>query len=1196
MMARLYFLLLALPAAAMLAILWLQSPSLSLAELIPTTSNNVTNPPKAAPISFQEVSLDWQVVADHRQSSEKLSSLTETLGSGICTLDVNQDGWMDLFVVGGSGHTRHYGKQSWWHNFSGNRLLLNRRGDHFEDITESAGLTLPIWGMGCAVADFDNDGLPDLFVTGVGKNIMFKNIGNAKFENVSGTSGMGYNQWTTGASLADFDADGLIDIYVSNYIQYRKGSRTFERASGFLASLDVAFDQTLYDPAPNRLYRNLGNFRFEEIGQQTGTTNAEGRSLGARWVDINDDSWPDLIVNNDRGSPSQLFLNNEGKSFSRRPDKFAALEIDGVRDIVISDFDNDGTAEFFMSRGIGMPPVLLQKIVTDSRANQTYGDRAWPNALAQTRLLFISGWGSVAADFNNNGFLDLYRANGSTVPDADAEFVPQAQNNSLFVNDTNGSFVLQSPTTDDSYSYSSRGVISVDLDNDGQLELVVSNNNGPIHIFKNQAPAGHWIGLNFSSLSEARRYGASVTISTRLQSIHRTLHAPQTFLSQGDPRLHIGLGAAEQVLSLTIDWRDGQQSRFNNIAAGHYYHVTRDTIRLDRQSTPAVGGAKFVQAVSGFDEESLKNLFRLLMSSPPGYFNADDLMMIWEYAPTTTRLDILDNISQQWRSGTKTRQQITYIRIARKALADPDSEIRIKAIRQFRQAELEFSVAWLIPLLKDKDVDVQCAAAETFGFFFDEEEAVSHRKKLALAPLIRMLDGNSGVATICAANALSKAEHKRAILPLITVARHHQNSEVKAVAIRALGLIRDSKALPVVHELMQSSTNPAVTAACFIAMSRLDEPNLQMIFETHFLTPADEEESRQKYDTLSQLLLVPDGIVFSRLLLIDTLQRLIEQSASSTPLNSNSPGLAAISAMSNSRSPLFEAVLIGRINNRQSLYRAEALVALALLNTLNGRTQFNLLLSKQSPSITHRVVLALVDANYVFSSKTVANLFKDRDTTNLAMQILDRSPVSAASRLLDTLLEQPFRHIDLAALMNTCVANRLQPSPVDDSRWRVLTGNLQVKFIDCFLQSTSCQQIRRNLDMHRMLKAILDVASIDESTKSRLLVKASASNVIIAKTMLAPRFTSLPEKSLQPALQAIETLGATDVFEDTLWALYLNRQRPTHARLYAARLLLDFSYQNNRAQESTLDPENETTKKILRLLVEEFAGQLAASR
>ena len=1152
-------------------------------------------------VDFREVTLDWRVAASHQQSSKHLTALTESLGSGVCVIDINNDGWMDLFLVGGSGHTRPYGKATWWSKASGNHLLLNKQGHHFEDVTKVAGLDNPSWGMACAVGDLNNDSLSDLIVTGVGANQIFKNNGDMSFTNVTSSSGIISDSWSTGASLADFNGDGLLDFYVSNYVQFKKDARIFERTSGFRPTTDVAFDQTLYDPEPNYLYLNKGDFQFDEVAKKMGVANAFGRGLGAKWFDFNKDTWPDLLVINDHNTPNQVYINKEGKAFARGSEHYAAFEIAGAHDVVINDFDNDALNEFYMTRGMGHPPVLLSPrylASTPNNSNQlplaqnrkplSYTDTAWERGVAQTHLLPFSGWASAAADFNNDGFLDLYMANGVASPDIDSHFVAQAQGNHLFINDRKGEFAPQKMSADMQYPFSSRGAISVDLDNDGHMEVVVSNNNDALQVFKNKAPINNWIGLDFSALpQEADIYGSTVTVITDTQTIYRTLQASQQFLSQSDSRVHIGLGQSHKVISVSINWRDGATSVHETLDANKYYTVDKEADTLTPRKYVVKTHIHFDKSLAAYDEGALIKLTQLLIDVVDSIQNEDDLIYIWEMAPVSVRAAILDQITAYWRQNNHSKTALPYLSIIKRALTDHSSSVRVKAINILKFMELEVSVRWLIPRLADDNVEVQCAAAKTFGFFFDEEEAVTYRKMLALSSLIKLLDSKFPQAIICAADALAAAENIRAVIPLMNLAEKHNNREVKVAAIRALGLISDTKAINLLHQIVNDSASAAqVVGSGLIALVRLNDSVIDEIF-THFFADTQQvSELLRHYDTLNYLLSVTDGIVFSKAKLENELTRLIKdhklKRAESSGLKQNI-SLAKLKAIAASKSSSYEVDVLSLIASPDQTIKKEALLTLGLLDQKSSREKFGLYLLQQKPALIRSVLEEVVADQQNISSDLIALLFKRKDTHQATLLLLKALPVKDASRLLDSLLAKTLNTQQYSSLFSVCSSSALVPSSINNLPWSNMSEELRLQALDCFLQvkpnsitgdASIVAADRYDLKIYSMMKRFLSNNLWDRNIKARLLIKASLGNDLVAGEIVAKKLATLPEEWLLSSLEALEGIGEIENAEDFLWVLYKDSRRNWEVRLQAALLLAQLDsrikYQQRLSKKNTV--------------------------
>lgn len=1131
------------------------------------------------PVNFRNVTLDWNLAVTHQQSSKYLTTITETLGSGVCVIDVNNDGWMDLFFVGGQGHTRPYGKASWWSKASGNRLLLNKQGHHFEDITETSGVNDSIWGMACAVGDLNNDGFTDLIVTGVGTNQLFKNEGDMTFTNVISNSGIINDSWSTGASLADFNGDGLLDFYLSNYIRFKKGAKTFERDRGFRTTINIAFDQTLYDPEPNRLYLNKGNFHFEDVAKNMGVADSFGRSLGAKWFDFNKDTWLDLLVINDHGTPNQVYINQKGKGFSRDIKQHSIFEAAGAHDIVVGDFDNDMLSEFYMTSGMGNSPIFLspddQGVASFDSKKTNYIDTSWHKGLAKAESLSFSGWASTAADFNNDGFLDLYVANGIIRPDTDSHFVSQAQHNSLFVNTQRGSFSEQFPTVDKEYPYSSRGVVSVDLDNDGYLEVVLSNNNDALLIYKNETRVNNWIGLDFSASQEADIYGSQIVVQTNNQKIYRTLQTSQQFLSQGDSRLHVGLGKNKKIMSFSIKWKDGSVSEFENIDVNKYYVVNKeaDTLSISNYNTNTY--THFDGALSGANDEVLIKLAGLLINNVEPINNRDDLAYIWQLASSNARNSILDHITEHWHQKNIHKEIPPYLSIVKQALTDQDSSIRVRAINIFSSMELEASIRWLIPRLNDENAEVQCAAAKTFGFFFDEEEAVTHRKMLALSPLIKLLGTNNSEVAICAADALAVAESKRAVIPLMERVRKYKNSEVATASIRALGLIGDTKAISLIRELINDpASDGSVIGAGLIALMRLDSSIAVKDYASYFDRDQESFNFQHKYEALTYLFLSTDGVVFPRIELERELSKLIKlaRSAKNKGLKLNKKiTLAKLKAIGASRSSLYEKEVVSIVTSSDQSFKKEALITLGLLDGVFSGEKFAIHFIQQSSDYKKYIVEGITRSK-PFGGNLIEGILKRKNSFDTVLLLLQALPPQDASKLLNSLLIQSLGNKQYLSLLNACTTLNLKPSYRNRFFKNDVVSELSLHALDCFLQAES-DSSEYNIKTYSMIRTLMADESIDSDIKTRLLIKASKKNRVIGYEVLAKRLDSLHDKWQLPALEALADVDGVAGIEDSLWKLYKNTQGAWSVRLQAALLLInsggEFKHNRKSLKENT---------------------------
>ncbi len=1198
------------------------------------------------PVKFVDTSLQWGVTHQHHQSSDHLSALTETLGSGVCVIDVNHDGWADLFFVGGSGHTRHFGKPSWWNKTQGHRLLLNQQGRYFNDITESAGLNQPLHGMACAVADLNNDQYSDLIITGVGKNVMFKNNGDLTFSDVTETAGINTQGWSTGAALGDVNQDGLIDLYITQYIHYKKGATTFERTTGFRTTIPIDFDPTLYDPLPNKLYINQGNFVFKEVSDTMGVANSLGRSLGARWININTDHWLDLLVINDHDTPNQLYINQQGKYFTRSTEQASLFELAGAHDVAINYINCPDAISYLTSRGKGHPPVLLSRTPCLDQASAhstlltkhltfptksdaielgTFQDLAWSANIAHTNRLNITSWGTLIADFNNDGMLDSYTASGSLLPDSDAPFIPQAQPNHLLLMTKNvrGQLQFMTQAIERAASYSSRGVISVDLNNDGRLEIVVTNNNDAAQIFSNQLPTQHWIGLDLQShYSESELFGATLTAITDTATIQRALLAPQNFLSQGDWRIHLGLGNAKTVYQLTIEWPNKATTHFYNIAANHYYSLKSNRTELQPIAYQRTQMPQFEQGLltsnstsnstSNFklNPQSLLHIGKILLShthQPRAY---QDLLQLWQQASTQVREQLLQHIIDTYSHPSDQRnRRLIELTLMKQAMQDTGTNMKLLAIDYFKKIESEKSIAWLIPLLFDSDERVQCAVANTFQFFFNEEEAVIHRKGLAIAPLVKLLYTGStytatpsasrtvsSAAAICAAEALGASEHNRALVPLMDIVQQQKNSELTIAAINALGLIRDTAATALLEQrIAEPNSSACIVAASLIALTRINATAAKRRFKSFFAISDQPTKTVHQLNTLHTLLSMPSSIVLSKQQLVSTLKELLGADTGNPTLH-DAITETALKAITASESNQFEPYIQKLIEQdnwpaplKQGAVQAHPLAVLAMIQQGHNKTQFETALFKQPASHIQVIVNQLAELNYSFSPSLLETLFQREDTIQIALDLLKRQSQPDLSVTFGRIMEStgfdaiiPNR---LNTLLNLCQVSQLNP-PLPStsllSRMFALTPHLRLQAIDCYLQasphqktaspnskqSTQTYLTHYNLLSNKLLSFAEKDPSIDSQTYLALLIKSTTHRSTVAQIRLGKQLMNLPKDRLSVALTALAYQDPNPRLINTLWRLLRDQTLNHENRLHAAAILVKLQTQTHAASHA----------------------------
>jgi hypothetical protein len=493
--------------------------------------------------------------------------LPETLGSGCAFLDYDADGWQDILLINGMdwlGHKR---------NRATMRLYRNNRNGTFTDVTRHAGLDVELYGMGVAVGDYNNDGFPDICVTCVGQNRLFKNTGRGTFVDVTRSSGLGGREsFSTSALWFDFDRDGFLDLFVCNYVKWSAGEDVFCSLDGVHKSYCTP---EAYRGETCWLFHNRGDGTFEDVTASSGIFDTSSKSLGVAIFDYDQDGWPDLLVTNDT-QPNKLYRNlrngkfkdagvEAGIAFSSEGKARAGMGVDtsdfggsGLPGIAITNFDDEM---------IGLYRPLGRGLYEDSAVQAGVG-------LPSKNTL---GFGCVFADADLDGATDLIVANGhidETVRNIRGN-VGYAQSPQLFLNDGHGSFHDVASQIGDTFSQPKvgRGLCYGDFDRDGDLDFLMTTNNGPAYLYRNDQRSGNR-SIRFrlvGTKSNCDAIGARVRIFSGGLIQSRYVKSGSSYLSQSELPLTFGLGKRDRVERVVVDWPSGRTEEFKNLSAGKPY-------------------------------------------------------------------------------------------------------------------------------------------------------------------------------------------------------------------------------------------------------------------------------------------------------------------------------------------------------------------------------------------------------------------------------------------------------------------------------------------------------------------------------------------------------------------------------------------------------------------------------------------------
>ena len=509
----------------------------------------------------------------HRSGFDGTPMLPDIVGGGAALADVDGDGDLDAYLVQ-SGRLPGRGEQP----APGNRLYLNRGDGTFEEVDDIGDGADTGYGMGVAAGDYDNDGDVDLYVTNYGPNALLRNAGDGTFMNVAASVGVADPGWGSAAAFLDLDADGDLDLFVVNYLNW---SPAVERDCYDRGSPTYCAPTTYAAAAPDRLFRNNGDGTFSDISVQAGLAKAYGNGLGVVGADFNRDGMMDVFVANDR-NVNQLWMNQGSLRFAdQAADWGCAVDEHGMAKagmgVAAADVDDDGDSDLLVVNFEGETDSFFRN------------EGAWfSDDTAVVGLGAVSGrhtrFGVVMADFDNDGVLDLYQANGkvdgnpSAVPDAFAE--PNVLYRGRSAQPIRFEAVQPPGGVAEPLVHTSRGVAVGDVDNDGGLDMLVVNRDGPAYLLINRAPArSNWVRFRVLTASGRDAHGTTVSVQVGERRIHRDVQPAASYFASNDPRVHFGIGERSQVTEVSVLWPGGAVQTFGDFEAGH-------TWELHQHSTP----------------------------------------------------------------------------------------------------------------------------------------------------------------------------------------------------------------------------------------------------------------------------------------------------------------------------------------------------------------------------------------------------------------------------------------------------------------------------------------------------------------------------------------------------------------------------------------------------------------------------------
>jgi hypothetical protein len=549
----------------------------SFGQASPLPQKSTPNFSEATPGDFADVTQKLGIHFKQEASPTSRKYLLETMGSGVALFDYDNDGRLDIFFANGAriddptpkGTIPKKDGPKYW-----NRLYHQKADGTFEDVTEKAGVAGAGYSTGVAVGDYDNDGFDDLFVAGYGRSILYHNNGDGTFTDVTASAGVAGSGWATSAAWVDYDNDGKLDLVVARYMEWDFDDiYCGHREEGFRSYCHP----DLFKPASVLLYHNDGNGKFTEVSAKAGI-DKPGKGLGLAIADYDHDGWMDILLAND--SVPEFLFHNKGNGTFEEVGVASGVGLDGNgatfagMGVDFQDYNNDG-----------WPDVIITDLANQKYALYTNaGDGTFDYSTVTSGLgaisLLHSAWGVRFMDYDNDGWKDLFIVQSHVMDtiQVNEPHLRYRESPLLLWNDKGKKFVDVSAVSGDVFQqkWAARGMAVGDIDNDGKVDIVVTENDGPAWILRNQTSThNHWISFQLTGVKSNRDgIGARIKITTSAGSQYATVTTAGSYQSSSDKRAHFGLGSATLVTETEITWPSGITQVLKNLPADQILTVT----------------------------------------------------------------------------------------------------------------------------------------------------------------------------------------------------------------------------------------------------------------------------------------------------------------------------------------------------------------------------------------------------------------------------------------------------------------------------------------------------------------------------------------------------------------------------------------------------------------------------------------------
>lgn len=810
--------------------------------LLPSNNQNKS-------ITFVESSIEKGIIFKHEERDYELSSLRDTLGSGICVIDINNDGFQDFFSVGGRGVTRRYGKQHWWNKTQGSMLYQNINGTHFIDATNSISTTELISGYGCSTGDLNNDGYADLVIGGYQQLTILLNQNGNKF--LKQTIALEPNTWPMSITLWDANKDGFLDIFVANFARLINDIKVGAQDYGYLSYAQFQSDN--FFGQKNVILTSIANEqKINSVSYTLGYLSDFSKSFSILPLSLlsNDETITnntELLITNAKGSTSLIQTSKIGTKTTnaKRPSWLdnRSLPLVQVSSINIL---NDPAILLTPHETGGYQLYNINHTETD--------DLSWQTGVNTEKDNVTPSWATLIADFNNDGLDDIVSANGFTTPHIDNPFRPQGSLNTFKMQTTEGTFSEKNVLIQPNLSRSSKGAAFADFNNDGLLDVIFNNNNNNLSLYLNKSQAKKWLSIICAPLYLCE--GSTWKIVNQSGPVLATskFSKSQPFLSSNQKRLHFAFNDVDETINISLKLRDNTLQHYEKVTLNDIYHIDLNTETITSIEKLALQ-PKLSPSITDLTNTTIDKLLPLLAQMPS--LSTLELTELANYL-LTYKLNDDDNATTQSPEFITLTSWLLNQALQQNQLQVPLMKSVIQLIGRTESSLFADHMVYLIDKLHQENF---CALTQEIYQWFWEEEAATKSKHLFKAPLIyKILNSNSAQEVICGLNAISVSRDTTLGYSLLTLLSQlneeiSTGNPVQAATVRTLGFLKNKKVLPELIEFCKAATDALIIAECIISLEKLDSHSEDVIYRY-----------TMNETNLTILALHPDNIILAPLL------------------------------------------------------------------------------------------------------------------------------------------------------------------------------------------------------------------------------------------------------------------------------------------------------------------------------------------